>query len=337
MENQLKIFKDEVAPISLREIYSYTFDDFKSKGYLLNSDYEDIILMYYKKVYKNEYIIPFYHCLPTLNSLTKDKKFKFLVVRRGEDSILLVYKVIQILKTRQIRFFDIPISLNGIEENQYELICDLSKKDFVRFCYSFPFTDWFNTAYGDRYPQYDNYYKSRSWYDSKCNCSWMRQKGVSSILKNKDFDVSLSKSVDFNDAKFIRENFNSYIESNNGIVSKNDDNEFYNVIRNENKLNNVYYFTVYYKGGIIMLTVVLVVKELNVAYELYNMKKRGFYEDDIEKKVLEHNISEKTSFFIFYFLKYIQRLYVLGYMPSEKRLAKHKANIYQNCLKYYIE
>lgn len=339
MENQLKIFKDEVFPISLREIYSYTFDDFKSKGYLLNNDYEDIILRYYKNVYKNEYIIPFYHCLPTLNSLTKDKKFKFLVVKRGEDSILLVYKVIQILKTRQIRFFDIPISLNCIEENQYELICDLSKKDFVRFCYSFPFTDWFNTTYGDRYPEYDNYCKSRDWYTNVCNKSWQRVRGVYDVLKNNDFRIVISNYMPIEDAKKVRENFNIYLESRGSKVSKSDDKEFYSIVENSKCNDKIVFLSIYYKNEIIGVRVLFIIRELGVAYGLYNIHiRQEIYEDRALEKAIKFGFVQKMDFFVFDRLSFVKRLYVLGYMPSEKRLAKHKANIYNDyCLKYYIE
>jgi len=336
MERQLKIFKDEVIPISLKEIYSYSFDDFKSKGYLLNSDYEDIILKYYEKVYKNEYIIPFYHCLPTFNSLTKDKKFKFIIVKRGDDTILLVYKVIQILKTRQIRFFDIPISLNGIEENQYELIFELSKKDFIRFCYSFPFTDWFNTAYCNRYPEYDNYYKSRIWFEKTCNISWQKKKGIYEILNNIDFKVIVSDIINENDSKKIRNSFNDYIKKRGGLVSKNDDREFYNIVKCK-KHKNIKFISIYYKNEIVALRVVFLLTNINVAYSIYNIHIRSGFIDSVLEKTIKHNFDEKMSFFVFNYFKQIKRLYVLGYMPSEKRLAKHKANIYKDCIKYYIE
>lgn len=284
----MNIFKEEIRIFSIREIYSFTFNDFKTKGYPLNNEYQETILKYYKKVYKNEFIIPFYHCLPTFNTLTNDGKFKFLIAQRGDDTILLVYKVIQILKTKQIRFFDIPISLNCIEENQYELIYDLLKIDFVRFCYSSPFTDWFNTAYCDRYPEYDNYCKSRDWYDNVCNKSWQRVRGVYDVLHNDDFKIVVSNFIFLNEAKCIRENFNEYIEQRGGKVSRTDDNEFYNIIKNAKYNDKIVYVALYYKNEIIGLRVLFVIRELGVAYGLYNIHVRHeVYKDKIVEKALK--------------------------------------------------
>lgn len=337
MGAQMKIFKNEVIPISLEEINMYTFDDFKTKGYLLNSDYEEIIMKFYNKVYINEFTIPFYHCLPTLNSLTNEKKFKFMIVQSGNDSIFVVYKVIQIIKTKQIRFFDIPISLNDIAENQYKLIENLSKKNFVRFCYSSPFISWFNAAYANRCGEYDNYCKNREWFTTNCNKRWQRVRGVRDVLKNDDFRVVLSHVMVIEDARNVRKNFNKYIENRGGKVSKADDDEFYNIVKNARHNDKIVFLSMYYKDEIIGVRILFIIRELGVAYGLYNIHiRQDKYEDRALEKVLKFEFIQNMDFFVFDKIPYIKRLYVLGYTPSEKRLAKHKANIYKDCLKYYL-
>lgn len=330
------LFESDYACWTLDELSNADFERFKTAN-TLSDDYCVAIGDFYGKLYNGQHNIPFYHCLPTLNSLVGEKKFRFAVVTIGDDEIFFAYKVIQILKTRQIRVFDIPVSRKGDGANVENVIKSLASKPFVRFCFTanyLPFYASVVNGQAQRLVEYDNYY----YINDLCKGITNREKknyGIRLLENNDDFVVSLNEKIKLRDLQSIRNDFNAYLRKRGSSVNKKDDDEFYNIcVLTNNKINII---TIRYKGVLVHINVLYVVRELNVAYSLYDISIHDYDMADTKlKKAIEHNMTEKIKYYTSLLLPEVSVVYILGCRPSEHRLLAHKENISDGNVEYYI-
>ena len=66
------LFESDYARWTLDELSCADFERFKSSN-ILCEDYSVVIGDFYGKIYAGQHRIPFYHCLPTLNSIIGEK------------------------------------------------------------------------------------------------------------------------------------------------------------------------------------------------------------------------------------------------------------------------
>lgn len=330
------LFGNDYVCWTLNELSNADFEKFKSVN-ILNDDYEESIRMFYSKLYDGQHNVPFYHCLPTLNGITGEKKFKFVVVAVGDDRIFFAYKVIQILKTRQIRVFDIPVSLRGNQENVENVISLLACKQYIRFCFigkHIPLYKNITNRQAQRVVEYDNYYYTNCLSEHITNRE-KKNYGIRLLENNDDFAVSLNEMVSLRDLQGIRDDFNEYLRKRGSSVNKKDDCDFYNICCATN--NKISVITIRHKGVIIHINVLYVVEELNIAYSLYDISIHDYdKEDKMLKKAIEHNMTEKIKYYTSLFLPQIKVVYVLGCRPSEHRLLAHKERISDGKVEYFI-
>lgn len=308
------------------------FDFFKS-GELLQ-DYNKEINAYYEKFYTDKFKIPLYHCLPTLNRIVNDGKFRFLLVDVKGDTVLVVYKIIQILKTKQIRVFDTPISKSNNDTSVNTIIEVLKTKPFVRFVFS-EFVDVFNKDEAKRLIEYDNYYYTREKVYENTPKAKLKKRGILDLVENKNFKICVSNSVNKNDATKIRKDFNQYLDETRKKKSISDDKEFLKLATSNDK--RIKCISIYYKGDIVYCSVFYVLKDLRVAYKLYDMQSRHYdHEDEVLNKTMQKNMTEKMKYIAFKYLQDVDVVYILGCMPNEHRLIKHKEMKCEGKIKYYI-
>ena len=330
------LFGNDYVSWTLDELSNAGFELFKTAN-TLSDDYGVTIDEFYGKLYHGQHNIPFYHCLPTLNSIVREKKFMFSVVTIGDDEIFFAYKVIQILKTRQIRVFDIPVSRNGIYANIENVIKLLSCKPFVRFCFISNYLQMYArvvNGQAQRLVEYDNYYYT----NDLCKGITNREKknyGIRLLENNDDFVVSLNERMKLRDLQSIRNDFNEYLLQRGSSVNKKDDDEFYDIcILPNNKINII---TIRYKGVLVHINVLYVVKKMNVAYSLYDISLHDYDMTDTKlKKAIEHNMTEKIKYYTSLLLPEVSVVYILGCRPSEHRLLAHKERISDGKVEYFI-
>lgn len=327
------LFEQETSVVALDVLERADFEFFKS-GTPLNADHSFVINGYYGRVYNDASRIPFYHCVPLYNSITNDKKFRFLLVSVGGDTVFVAYKIIQILKTRQIRVFDTPISAMGKAASERAVADALSALPFVRFAFSTNVVSDADLRGTERLLEYDNYYYTRrSFFDGLP--TWKLNKYGIRLVENGDFRVTTER-IPVRDALKIRADFNRYLSDNGHKIAKNDD-SVYNLIMSSG-CERIRTLAMYYKGEIVYLRVMMVYEELGVAYALYDMQTR-YYDrtDKILDKVLSHNMVEKIKYFTFTSFPHIDVVYILGCRPSEHRLLAHKEMICDGKIEYYIK
>ena len=327
------LFGNEYVCWTLDELFNADFEKFKSVN-ILNDDYNVVISEFYGNLYGGQYNIPFYHCLPTINSIVGEKKFKFAVVTIGDDEIFFAYKVIQILTTKQIRVFDLPISRSNNMFNVGMVLTHLKGKDFVKFAFLGNYSNWYDMDKCDRLIEYDNYYYHNT-LASNIRNDKKRKYGINEFNASGDFTVLLTNALPLSELKDIRKDFNDYLIMRGSKINKNDDKDFFAICTSNEP--RVCIMTMCYKNKIIHLTVLYVVKELGVAYTIYDMSRHAYDKSDaILKRAISHNMTEKTRYFTSLLLPNIKVIYVLGCRPSEKRLLKHKEQTCDGKIEYYI-
>ena len=130
---QLSLFKNEPNVYSFGELDGLGFDGFKSNMNILNESFYDDVNPYYA-IYAQRGVKPFYHLSLAYNTAMDDKQFRFVLIDMGDgDTVFVPYKVIQILKTKQIRFFNKPVSKNGNTEHEQTVYDKLMSLGFVKF------------------------------------------------------------------------------------------------------------------------------------------------------------------------------------------------------------
>ena len=319
---------------SLNDLRNADFIFFKRQPHL-SLEHKSVIYDYYNDYY-NAKRLPFYHCLPTLNDIVGDNKFRFCIVTIGDDNVFFTYKIIQILTTRQIRVFDTPISKQHDQSHISTVLEILKNKEFVRFCFSEQTQPQIlNKENSKRLVEYDNYYYSK---DVIANVTTrkLNKWGIGELMHNNDFAINIAHSISLHDAKIIRKDFNEYLTSNKRKSSKNDDKEFFRLATSGHE--NIRIISIKYKCEIIFIRVLIILPIIGVAYSLYNMQRRRYDESDhVLKKFLSHNMTDKIKWITFHVLEGIEKIYMLGCPPSEHRLIKHKEKLCEGKIKYYIQ
>lgn len=329
------LFSNEYDTISIDELCSYNFDSFKN-GNVLNSSFSSVVDCFFDKVYTDSNVIPFYHCLPLLNDLTNEKKYRFLVISIGNDEVFFVYKIIQIVKTKQIRVFDAPISKMDNIDNVKKTIEILYQKKFVRFCFSTSFAKLYDSHIGiaKRLVEYDNYF----YYNKKeCQTSSKRYKvGANLAESGSGFKVVIDKKPTRKDLMTIRNDFNNYLVSRGSVLNSNDDEEYIKICTYQGEEIRILSF--YFDNVLIHISVLYVIEKWHVAYTIYDISLHNYDKTNPTlKRVISHNMTEKVKYYMSLFFPNIDKIYVLGCRPTEHRLLAHKEKICDGKLEYYIK
>ena len=290
---------------------------FASNRNILNNDYADKIKKFYERIDK-----PFYNLSLDYNTMTKESKFRFLLISIGDDKVFAPYKVIQLMKTKQIRFFGFPISESNNKSNECKFFEALKKLPFVKFV----FTERISGA--SRLPEYDDYFYDLD--NPKFATSRYRSKNyINKLLANKDVQIAFTESPYSAAFQELRKAWKLGMEARGSKVSTASDRCFTNIINSRNK--NLRFISVFYKGKLLSLQVFLlneVYADLLYIHHLWMGEEKGILSNIVE---IQKYLSWK-----FLFEQGIKRIYLAGCRPTEHRLLKHKQRTCDGSIEYYL-
>jgi len=330
---QLELF-DNPRPdiVDIQTVKSYGFDDFKDKGYILNEKYSDV-LSDYLELYKKINGKPFYNLSLSYNTIMNDKHYKYLLVKIDDDVVFAVYKVIQIVKTKQIRVIGFPVSKNQNTKHQELLTSVFESFDFTKLVTS-------KKQSGNiRLIEYDDYYINLEKRKELYETSRFRSKYyINKIEKSDKVKVTYSSLIDKKDAIEIRKAWVRGMALRGSIVSSENSRKFYRLISSSHQ--NLRFLGIYCGGILISLQVFL----LSIGNEycdcLYIHHLWSDYEQYDETTVMIlKNITKIQNYFAYEFLNKqegVKTVYLAGCRPSERRLLAHKNNICDGKIEYYI-
>lgn len=311
--------------INIRE-----FSQFKNQNKLKLENIEEIELFFNSKYNKD--FKPFYHLNPLYNTILNNNQFQYIIVdfEKNKDRVMICYKIIQIMKLKQIRIIGEPISLNNIEENINIIYKKLLNLSFIRIV-----TMNNNIFNGEKLVEYNDYF-----YDfnlRKFNGQFKSKNGINKMLSNTDFKVIVTNIVDKGYIEQLRKEWILQMEENGSKVSNQSTKDFYKVIGYKN-LNNINIILTY-KNSPISIQNFLINPNLKYADCLYINHIGRSHSDDIELQRVLKNLSDIQNYLAFIYLdEYgIKNIYVAGCRPQEKRLLKHKHNITDGFIEYYIK
>lgn len=227
------LFDEEFATHNIEEIRNGNFAFFKN-GALLNNDNISTINKFYPILYNKWDRMPFYHCVPGINTITNDNKFKFMVVDMGDDEVFFSYKVVQIVTTKQIRIFDKVVSKNNIFLNEKYVTEELIKKTFVKFVFSKNIVHLIpRFATPTHLVEYNNYYYTRESFFNRLTTKKIRHWGCG--LCNGDGGYVVVKQLcKKEDGMEIRGEFNKYLKLCGHKINLNDDKIYKKIIFSTN-------------------------------------------------------------------------------------------------------
>ena len=331
---QLNLF-DNPQPdiVDIQTVKSYVFDDFKNKGYILNEKYLDV-LSKYLDLYQNLNGKPFYNLSLSYNTIMNDKHYKFLLVKIDDDVVFAVYKVIQIVKTKQIRVIGFPVSKNQNTKHQELLTRVFESFDFTKLVTS-------KKSSGNiRLIEYDDYYINLEKRKELYETSRFRSKYyINKIEKSDKVKITYSCLIVKKDAVEIRKAWVRGMAKRGSVVSSENSRKFYRLISSSHQ--NLRFLGIYYKGILISLQVFLLSIDNKYCDCLYIHHLWSDYEQYDETTVMIlKNITKIQNFYAWYFLYKnagINTMYLAGCRPSERRLLAHKDNICDGKIEYYIK
>lgn len=301
---------------------------------VLDENFSCALKEYYDK-YTKKNGKPFYNLSLSYNSIMNDKRFRFLLIDVNDSRVFIPYKVIQILKTKQIRFFGFPISNNSNKESETLVYDELRKLEFCRFVLS---NDSHIVRGYKRLVEYDDYYYALKDKRVLYQSSKYRSKNyINKIMRNND--VCITFGVNPNETVFLelRDKWKIGMASNGSFVSSTNDKHFASMLTSRHI--DLRFLCIYYKGELLSLQVFLCNSKFQYADCLYIhhlWKAQG--DNDVKKRILG-NIVEIQKFLSFEYLykkSGIDRIYLAGCRPSEHRLLAHKERISDDKIEYFI-
>lgn len=308
------------------------FKYFATNGNRLDESFSGALQPYYDQYVRNGHK-PFYNLSLAYNTITEDAKFRFLLVTIRGTQVFAPYKVIQILKTRQIRFFGWPTSDNKDDVGESLVYQKLKELPFTRFV----FTSTRTTAGVKRLVEYDDYFFSLNDKDGVYSTSKYRSKNyVNRLLNCGDVEVKFSilpKAMDFIN---LRNEWKAGMIRRGSTVSPKSDVAFYKTVSSGHC--DLRYLAIYYKGKAVSLQVFLLSQGFSFADCLYIHHLWESDGDETFKKILG-NITEIQKYLAWeYLYKHggIERVYLAGCRPSEHRLLAHKERISDGKIEYFI-
>ena len=302
---------------NVMETLDKDFSWFASNPNILNNDYADKVKPFYERAGK-----PFYNLSLDYNTMTKDSKFRFLLIDEGEDKVFAPYKVIQLMKTKQIRFFGFPISEISNKANEQKVFDALKKLPFVKFVFSEKISG------ASRQTEYDDYFYELD--NPKFATSRYRSKNyINKLLANPDVQIAFTQAP-YNAAfQELRKAWKEGMEARGSKVSPVSDRCFTNIINSRNK--NLRFISVFYKGKLLSLQVFLLKEAYADLLYIHHLWKGE------EKRILSNIVEiQKYLSWKFLFEQGVERVYLAGCRPTEHRLLKHKQRTCDGRIEYYL-
>ena len=230
----------------------------------------------------------------------KDSRFRYIEVEIGDDSVCVFYKCI--FYAKRLKFYDLPVSKLGIDENVEEVTKVLLSKDFVssivldegriKSCIRGLDIDSIERNYMS-----DNFYSDMEFMRSRMSSSFRSKYGINK-LKNHLTCRIVNGRLDEEDRDLA---IDIYKEWASKATSPGEFREFKNMLRYNS--DNVSFFFTYYDNDPISISIILNCGKFFIEEFCYT-KARSDFEDKEKKKALNK---------IVFYIKYLE----LQYMNEE--------------------
>ena len=334
------LFSKEVVRIDDEKLSTLCFDDFKTMANILNDDYSEYLADYYNQ-YELDGVKPFYNTSLSYNSITHEKKFRFIIVLLNDDEVFVPYKVIQIVKTKQIRFFGFPVSKSRSIVNVKRVFYELSKMDFTRFVFAYVDINKTKSVIpnnAERIVEYYDFYYSICGITKYKTSKYRSKNYINKLFNDDNISISCSSQPNVNSFCELREKWKNGMVERGHIVPSTSDDCFKKIIKSQN--SDLRFICIYYKKSLISLQVFLCNEKFGYADCLYILHLWD-NESIVPLMRILNNIVEIQKYLSWLFLYEnnsgtIKRIYIAGCRPTEKRLLAHKEKMSDGVIEYFI-
>lgn len=325
----------------LQELENSDFTFFAKNTNIMNDDFSNSLNPFISKYLLNG-IKPFYHLSLKYNTISKSNKFRFIIVKFNRDIVFVPYKIIQIIKTKQIRFFYFPISINSNKDNSDKVFDILIKKNFVSFVVTESELNDIeirrNYLSIKRLFEYDDYFYQLDNKQHYLTGKYRSKNYINKLLNSQNVKIQFQDICDTkttNDIFDLRNIWANGMEERGSVISKDSDSLFNFFCRSND--TNIKKILIYFNGTLISLKVFLCDFERCYADCIYI---HHFWESDNDEqhKILQ-NITEIQKWLSWKYLYQdngIKTVYLAGCRQSEHRLLKHKERICDSKIQYSI-
>lgn len=196
-----------------------------------------------------------------VSDLVTQNKFKYAIVEMEDgDKVFLELKLIQIMKVRQLRLINVPISLNDNKENIKLIIKHLEKLPYVKATVKHKDIEMFEGWKVDKKLSEDDYYSDlEEWFKLYDNSRWRSKRRIKWFEENENFAFRLAEKDDVNNIHKFYEEWVDYKEN----IEKEDVSSkrmYVNLIKSIGKREDIKIYVSTYKERIIGV----------VGYSIYN-------------------------------------------------------------------
>lgn len=310
------------------------FSHFKQQK-LVSIENKSELMSFYSLKY-NEQSPVFFMCWPDYASLISDTSHRYIVIEIDNDSVLVVFGIVQIKAIKQIRIIDTPISKLNNSENVSIILKHLLSLPFVKIVFrQSDLLPEFNNY--DRLETYDDYYYDYA--SHNYNSTFRSKFGINKLLKDEKFSYKFINGTDFpiQDLQIIRNLWKEDMILSGHDISTKSDRDFIKIITS--KYSKLWVSLLYYDDKIVSAQIFLFT-DLNYANCLYTLGiGRRFSEHAGNLRLLLSNISRIQNYFGKMLLnsKNISYNYIAGCRRNEKGLLRHKQQITDGHIVFYIE
>jgi len=325
---------------TLKELENADFGFFVSNTNCVNANFGNLIRTYTDC--ENEK--PFYHLDPFYNTAIKNKEYRFLLIQADDGDVLYYpYKVVRIVTTRQIRFFDVPLSNGGdgyaekYDERRRRVIETLSMHEFVRFVYKDGYSRYFDGLDGRKTKHLANcdefFYSISDGAAYYKNNRWRKRHFVNRVLANPDVEFTIASRVNVKETMALRRLWINGMAAKGDNVRVSTERAFESFLRNVHN-GNVKVVSLYYRGTLIAQEIFLVDAVHRRCESLYCTHIFDSNGDDELKHIVNRMVAIQ-KFFSWSFLRCVVDTVYIGTGASDK-LYEHKLRTTDGFIKYNI-
>ena len=294
--------------IKYTDIINLTFDDWKSGNTIRIENEKEL------NQFPNNTKL-FYHLNPVYNSAHNINNFKYMIININEDKILLRYKVIQIMTTKQIRIIHMPVSLYNNEDNIKTILLLLKQLSYIKFIYKE--NEFINITFNTtkKIDHYNDFYLDYS-LTNKYNHQYCKRHKILLFYNNENCRFIITNSPPKDDVVYVRKlwktkfSFKISDSSFNKLLSYTHPNINYLILYYK---NIPFAVSIFYSNG----------QYIDVWYDMYIPKNNLllFFENEDDKYVLNKMYNRGISLilsFIIFKETHIFKQYIAGYHENEK-------------------
>ena len=280
-----------VPVLTLDEIKSCDFDFFAHNPNIVSDVYSNTL-----DRFDNKKEVPFYHLYTSYNSVIRNKEYRFVVIKVGNNHWLYKYKVVHIVTTRQIRFFCVPETDGSYKDDELlEIISALCSLSFVRFVFPKSKIPVFNKIICEhkeisRLWNCDEffYHIEKNNHNFTSN-KWRKKHYVNLLCRNSDFTFDVSSSINVYETNKLRDIRKVGMRKKNDNVRTSTERQFQLFIRNIDK-GTFQVISLRYKGELIAQEIFLLDAPRRVCQSLYCIHIFEYGEDLILKHLEVENL-----------------------------------------------